>query len=255
MRGTYTSEHAVGTPSASEYTTKFWGRGAPRTSNGKCPVVFCHGFYLATPAARSEAPWVGPYAAAGHPTISSELGGGSTWGNATARARFLTQVSHMGSAHGTRTDKYGVAAESMGTILTLRMMWDSPTPQAALMAGVVLRAPVFDVEAFHTRNPSFQGAIEAAHGGTSAWNSVKASMNASTPANRAVVQTVASRLIVVYALSDELIPAAEVVSYCDLIGVPVANRFPVVGTHATIQNSPPGGITAALLHALMRRNS
>ncbi|HEV2928871.1 MAG TPA: alpha/beta fold hydrolase [Propionibacteriaceae bacterium] len=206
-------------------------RSAMRSTRGAVPVVWCHGFALSNPAVIATA---GPYrerlsaiAALGHPVLSADLGGGSTWSSDTAIARASTLVTWAGTVYGTRVDKVVIAGESMGSLLAMNWAWRDPQRVAALW----VRAPLTALDAFHDRPNGFAGAIESAYGGLAAYN---AALPTHDPLlNRAALSMLGSRTRIDFTTDDELLPASEVMGHATAVGAAEVHAW--AGGHADNQ--------------------
>lgn len=199
-----------------------------RTARGAVPVVWCHGFTLdASPAAVAvQSPYkerLAAIAALGHPVLSADLGGGSTWGNDTALARIETLLTWANSNYGTRVDKVVMAGESMGSLLAFNWAWRYPQRLAALW----VRAPITALDALHDRNAGFAGAIEGAYGGLAGYNAALATHD---PVNfRGPLTSIAGRTRIDYTLNDEVLWSSEVRGHIAATGVTEWHVWP--GTH------------------------
>lgn len=202
--------------------------GGGRAVRGAVPFVWCHGFTLASQPADIAVTAdyndrLAAIAALGHPVLSADLGGGSTWGNDTAIARVNSLLTWANTNYGTRLDKVAIGGESMGSLLAFNWAWRNPAKVAALW----VRAPLTALDALHDRNVSLAGAIEGAYGGLSGYN---AALSTHDPAqNRTALRALGGLTRVEYTLDDEVVLAGEVIDHIE--ATDVAEHYAWPGTH------------------------
>lgn len=216
------------------------------------PIVWCHGFSLFSGLALGLQHLQRAYfrffqelcAATRRPVLVAELGGGSTWANPTAQARFETLVSWSGSNLGTRTDRVVVAGESMGSLLAQNIAWRTQPRTAALY----LRAPITAMDAFHDRSPALWGPLmEAAYGGLAGFN---AALATNDPAlNRALLLGLGPRTYIDFGLNDEYIPATEVLDHAAGTGVTEVHAHQA--THVQLLDIDPQPVARWLADVLV----
>lgn len=214
------------------------------------PMIWCHGFLGTAASSRQAAVFddLAAVAALGYPVFCGDLFSGNTWGIdevVDASGAIDDLISWAGTTFGCRTDKVIVAGESMGTVDGFNWAWRN----ADKVAAAWFRGPFTDLEAFHDRDAGFGALIETAYGSEAAY---EAALPTHDPAqNLGELTELADRTWLWYALSDELIPAAEVESFADATGVPVKS---IAGMHAALQGTPVD-VVAAWIHRTVLANS
>lgn len=177
---------------------------------GKVPIIFCHGFsLLSQPAAViGGTPYYERFGLiaeiTGCPVVAADLGG-NTWANSTARTLIGTLRTWLGANIGARTDKFGIAGESMGSILAANMAWRAPTECVALW----LRAPIVAVEMFYdvnlVPNPGLTASMDAAYTNHAGLVAAYPSIDPAVAANRSILASLGPRTRVDYTTDDQFI--------------------------------------------------
>lgn len=195
------------------------------------PILHCHGFG-GTVLNMMSASYIDDFRAmaqTSHPVSTSDQGGTTTWGNPLAIARVDNQITYSSNNLGTRTDRVALIGDSMGALLALNWAWRNPGAPRA----IALRSPVVALEAFYDRNAVFQGAIDAAYGGTLS----EAELDDHDPMrNLDLIRPFGDRIAMWYATDDDYVPLAEVESFAALVG---AQLFQIEGEHEATLGVPP----------------
>lgn len=148
----------------------------PNTARG---VIYCHSYggdhAQAVDGIETEAV-LSTLAVAGHPVLSCDMGGPSTWGNDTAQSRLSEARAFLISRYGVTDTSVHLVAVSMGALVALN--W--ARANASLVASVSLCVPVVDLADVHDNDRSGLAApIEAAYGGGAGYS---AAVDAHNPA-------------------------------------------------------------------------
>lgn len=155
--------------------------------------------------------------------ISADYGGINTWSNDTAIARVATMLAWANTNLGTRTDRYIVGGESMGTLLALNIAWRN----VAKIAAIFLRGPITRMQAFHDLNPALGAFMEAAY--TNLAGLVAAYPTHDPAQNMFALASLGPVTRLDATRDDELIPATWATDYATATGA-LARLHP--GTHA-----------------------
>lgn len=197
---------------------------------GATGVLYCHGAGgLSDQALVPEfAAVVNTLASLGHPVLSCDLGGISTWGNDTVLARIATAKAYLHSTLGAPAGKVLMVGASMGGLSCLVWAKNNPT----LTAGVIGIAPVSDVTDIHTNNrQGLAAAIDSAYAGGWSQATHGAARNPVTFA-----ASLASVPLLLYSGTTDVVVLPSTVAA--LASASGATNIPVTGGH--------GGWTAPL---------
>jgi predicted esterase len=125
----------------------------PAQAGTKRGVLYVHGHEAANPAAWQwqlyiqRATLISRIAAAGHVVVTADLGGNSTWGNATVIARITAAKAYLLSL-GVLSTKIALVGQSMGA--QNAMVWAAANP--SLVSCLVTMIPVVDVNDLQVNN-------------------------------------------------------------------------------------------------------
>lgn len=215
-----------------EDVTMWTGRTTP--TEGAVPVVYCHGL-LGTgvdPTWRDQtkaADDFRPIAAWGHPVIVANLAGAATWGNQASVDAIGHILAWAAQAHGTRTDKVVLAAESMGALTALN--WAARYPDR--VAALWLRVPCLGLEWTRNNVAAFTASIDAAYGGSVS----QSEYDTYDPMrNTTVLRTLRDRARVWATAADEFFPLATTTAFAGQLGFPIDV---IGGAHAAGYDTPP----------------
>lgn len=191
----------------------------PSSWDGGGPLVLvCHG------AGGSPATYYDPgdradldlLADTGCCVVAAELGGVSTWANDTALARITEARTYAQTTWGADLDRTVLIGDSMGAQAALIWAVDNP----GLWSCIVGRIPVVAADALHDRDPTGLGAlIDAAYGGTSAWETAKAAHDPSAAGPAATIAAVADQVRLWYSTDDPTVLPADITSFTAATGV------------------------------------
>jgi pimeloyl-ACP methyl ester carboxylesterase len=223
---------------------------------GKVPIIFCHGFtLLAHPAAGVAATpdWerFGMIAEiTGCPVVAADFGG-NTWANPTARGLVGTLRTWLGANIGARTDKFGIAGDSMGSLLAANIAWRDPVACVALW----MRSPIVAAQVFHDHvavvEPGLAASMESAYTNLAGLVAAYPSMDPAVTANRSILASLGSRTRVDYSTDDELISPDVVDQYVADTGALGVVR---PGGHSANLYTPPV-LVAEWFRDLIRANA
>lgn len=159
-----------------------------------------------------------PVMSIGIPCFCSDNGGGDTWGNDTAVARYaegLTFFKTLG-VHQTKGFRLGV---SMGGLETLNSIWNiggQGVDSSAEVERIVLVLPAANPQRLYDDNTSYKSSIEIAWGGRPS-NAVTPYNQAGTGwANSGNVGTKRGQLY--YSDDDVVFPQAEALDFVSILG-------------------------------------
>lgn len=170
---------ATGLYAAGETHVFHWER-TYKPDSTKRPIIWCHqhtGSAASTMPPAHSVYGIEALAAAGHPVIAADLGGGSTWGSDASLARLTDAFNYIVAQMGAKSDKALLWGGSMGTLTALLWAKANPTKVAALAAAL----PVVNLQDVHD-NRSFGGTvystvIEAAYGSAANYNAALPNKN------------------------------------------------------------------------------
>lgn len=159
----------------------------------------------------------------GHPAISFDMAGASSWNNAAARARATDALTFIGAQLGCRIDRCLVMGVSMGSLTALEWARENQ----AKVAAVGLALPIPDFVRIHTSGPApIPANIETAWGGLAAW---QAGVDAVDPAQHTTDFTVPIQLH--YSADDTTALPADSQAFDAAVASATAIQFTGAGGH------------------------
>jgi acetyl esterase/lipase len=134
---------------------------------GRVAVFHCHGRGWDTSEALQPHWGVGlrTLVDAGYPVFSSDLGGTTTFGNATSVTRLEQLIAHARATYGVHATKVILSGTSMGAMTA--MVW--ARANLTQVKAACLFIPAVSAQAIYSRNSFIASEIDAAYGGAAAW--------------------------------------------------------------------------------------
>lgn len=227
----------------------FYHRLDPLSPSAKTGVILAHGFFGNGDSFNVDT-GDGPFRELVErivmykiPTIATDLGGGSTWGNETLVSRLNTTITYFNAITGARTDRVILLGVSMGAASVLNWIRNWANTGAGSgndfanrnkVAAVVLLAPSVDLQDIVNNNRGgLGGAVSGAYSGyTGGWATQAPTAN---PAN--------------YASGYASVPIRIWYSTNDSICVPATITAFATGSGATLTSLGAIGHSASTLDA------
>lgn len=174
-------------------------------------------------------PFLEAFAGAGYPLVANDLGGTTNYGNNTAITRLgQTRTFAQGSEVGAQSGKVVLFSVSMGGLAVCNWARQNKTQ----VACIVMTVPATELEYYHDNDilPDVNEAaeIEAAYGGTTAYNSALATHS---PINYAA-EISDLPIAIFYNTDDQWASPARIEAFGTAVG---ATMFPTLGGH-TLDN-------------------
>lgn len=149
------------------------------TDNARYGVIHCHGY--ASPLGALTASYLTTYrdipaglTRVGAPSVSADLGGGTTWGNATSSSAMDDAFTYLQAAGGGKDGKCALVCGSMGAVVG--MNW--ARQHLSSVVAIALLIPVVDVEDVRANNRgSYQASIETAYTDNATWQTARPTRN------------------------------------------------------------------------------
>lgn len=210
-------------------------------------VVYCHGSNrTAIDTLNRGEPSTSDFVqtiATQYPTIVTDLGGGTTWGNATAQTRIDEAIAALRTATGCNASTFFLAGVSMGGIASFNYARANPLNVAAIVAAI----PVCNLTEIYTTT------ADAATGNTVMKNAIATAWGVTAPASLPAGadpylspgELTGVPIRYWYGDSDPLILPASAAAFATATG---ATASPVVGGHgdSTVGNVPQSDVLAFL---------
>jgi len=203
---------------------------APRIATPqRAGVLHCHGAVLSDPVPLDvTATYITTFqdeplslAKHGITSMAADMGGGDTFGNATADAAVSDAMTYI-RANGANSNPVGLVGGSMGGCVSLN--W--ARTHLADVACIALIIPAVNLEDIRANNRGgYATTIEAAHGGAAAWQTARPTRNPLEYAS----QLAGIPIAIWYSTDDPICVPAQMNAFAAAHGNTVLNSMGAVG--------------------------